>query len=322
MILADKIIASENPYHQAFKGDVLMAPKFRLAPDAVKAAFQVQTSKPSSVIAAMDFCRTPYPKIWLEWGQKDTVDAGRNQRAYPMQDARPGSVGMLLDMDEAGRKGTMSLAWDWAGRNWVRLSPLAIDMDVDRMDTITLADFRARVVLDRLTNGKELDRVYDSYTRTDEQLSHMAMSESQVEFIKSPYYPPNYLDDVTDDSWQGAMADWYGEIGLVQSALILLNCRNCVEAEQVELVKLNRARTRAGKPPIAEHRVIKLHFRKRQAEAMARQGMTKAEIQRHLVSGHYKLRKRRDGTARPFWWNPHIRGNRGIVRVPEYAVAE
>ena len=227
---------------------------------------------------------------------------------------------MLLDMDEEGRKGVLSLAWDWSGRDWVRLSPLAINLDVDRMDTVSLADFRSRVVLDRLTNGKQFDRVYDLYTRSDEELSHMAMSESQVEFIKSPYYPPNWLDNVTDDSWEGAMADWYGEIGLVQSALILLNCSNCVETSAADLSKLNRARIKRGKPAFAEHRVIKLHFRKRQAEAMARKGMTNAEIRRHLVSGHYKLRKRRDGTARPFWWSPHLRGYIGIARVPDYEV--
>lgn len=320
MILADKIIASESPQLQTFKGDVLMVPKYRLTADAVKAAFQVQTAKPSSVIAAMEFCRTPYPKIWIEWGQADTVDAGRNQKAYPMQDARPGSVGILLDMDETGRKGVLSLAWDWEKRNWVRLSPLAIDLDVERMDTVSLADFRSRVVLDRLTNGNQLDRVYDLYTRSDDEMSHMAMSESQVQFIKSPYYPPNYLDDVTDESWAGACADWYGEIGLVQSALILMNCRNCVETEAVDLIRLNRARAKNGKPALAEHHVIKLHFRKRQAEAMARKGMTNSEIKRHLVSGHYKLRKRRDGTARPFWWSPHLRGYIGVARVPDYEV--
>jgi hypothetical protein len=53
------------------------------------------------------------------------------------------------------------------------------------------------------------------------------------------------------------------------------------------------------------------------------QGVSEGEIRAHMVRGHFKVRRRQDGTAGIYWWSSHLRGrlDHGFVD-KSYAVVD
>jgi hypothetical protein len=98
----------------------------------------------------------------------------------------------------------------------------------------------------------------------------------------------------------------------------MLNTRNAIEETVADQSKLNRARAKQGKPPLADYRIMTLKLsaaRRRAAEAA---GMSEQEMRMHWCRGHFKVR--RTGV---FWWSPHIRGRQApLLHRQHYQVSE
>jgi hypothetical protein len=93
----------------------------------------------------------------------------------------------------------------------------------------------------------------------------------------------------------------------VLPALILLACRNAVDVEVVPAPdKLNKQRSKKGKPPLVEHRVVRMHLSPARKRAYAASGGSGTAASRGtVVMGHFKVRK-----SGVYWWQPHARGGR------------
>ena len=93
--------------------------------------------------------------------------------------------------------------------------------------------------------------------------------------------------------------------------LILLNCRNAVEAPETPAPeKLNRQRAKKGKPPLPAHRTIRVSLTAGAARhaGVDRAGasMDRRSPRGGLVTGHFKVR-----ATGVYWWSPHWRGRSG-----------
>jgi hypothetical protein len=110
------------------------------------------------------------------------------------------------------------------------------------------------------------------------------------------------------------IVDWSGEAVYLLGALALLNTVNVIEMERVDRGKLNKARARNGKPPLAEHRVLKIHPRIRRHMVGDSSAHGHRELRATLVRGHWKAR--RTGV---FFWRPYARG-RGVPVDKTYLV--
>lgn len=108
------------------------------------------------------------------------------------------------------------------------------------------------------------------------------------------------MNAVTRQQFASLNADWDGEIFFVVAVLLLLNVRSYVQVEVPEVSKRMARRKRPKRLPFSE---IKLLLPAHQLERAAEQGVTKAEIRRHLVRGHFKIRK-----TGVYWWSHHPRG--------------
>jgi len=116
------------------------------------------------------------------------------------------------------------------------------------------------------------------------------------------------------------------------SALLLLSCKNI----QTEIVpapaKLNKKRAKTGKPPVQEHRVLRLVLPKKKGAKPKGQGGAGGGggwVQKpSFCSGHFKsytaeapLFGRLTGR---YWWEPHVRGGESeLGKIPakrEYVV--
>src|SRR6185295_2908196 len=106
--------------------------------------------------------------------------------------------------------------------------------------------------------------------------------------------------------------------------LAMLNSRNCVEREPVDLSRLNKARGKRGKQPLMSYTKTKLVLSRARARAADAQGISREAARQHLVRGHFKIRPpgKKGGGGGVFWWAPVLRGDvvKGEVERVEYEV--
>ena len=109
------------------------------------------------------------------------------------------------------------------------------------------------------------------------------------------------------------------ELSALNMALMLLGCKNIVTETVEPAPKLNKARKKKDKVPVASYRVLRLVLpQSRSARADAPESKKKG-VSLHLVHGHFKTY----GKDAPlfgritgrFWWQPSLRGkkSKGVV---------
>jgi hypothetical protein len=104
-------------------------------------------------------------------------------------------------------------------------------------------------------------------------------------------------------------SDWGGEIQYLIALLGLLNSRNVAEHHEVDNSAYNKKRTKQGKSPLSSHTLLKIRAIHRHSFTRpGRPPSSSEEIRKHFVVGHWKTRK-----TGLFWWNPFMRGKRGLV---------
>jgi hypothetical protein len=110
--------------------------------------------------------------------------------------------------------------------------------------------------------------------------------------------------------------DVLGEMSFAQAFFIMLNSKNAVEMRREDLAKLNRARSKKGRPALQEFTMTALRLPSRLMRAGAGVEAAAARAARqHLVRGHFKVR-----STGIFWWSPFVRGDASQA-VPRVAYA-
>jgi hypothetical protein len=333
MILADTILAQANSPDEAgmfgaisaFAASLRPAQKFALSDEVAMACHHVGQAKPSSIATAMPFCRSPFPNTWIEWSFSAVQAAGGYDAPRPPDNMiKPVRVGALLQLDQTLQRGRMSLAWDnGRDRSGVKVSLLQCIVDWTENP--------------ELCPPWQVDHAGEQFETQKAQLSKNArlwwldkverhwMIDQERRFVPEPccFWNAFFEAAVAQGNssmlrtmLEGARADWDGEGRFIMAALIMLNSRNCVRAEPADLARLNRARLSRGKPTLAEHTVIRISLSNALARAASRPGATRASMFKHLVRGHFKVRK-----TGVFWWSPHVRGDIGTPHPAKYEIA-
>ena len=102
---------------------------------------------------------------------------------------------------------------------------------------------------------------------------------------------------------EAARNDWTGEPLYWLAAIVLMNSRNAVATEASDLERLNRARSKRGKPELLSHTICRISPRLKQRMAHDRRAEgDERTIRSHFVRGHFKTRK-----SGVFWWSPFFR---------------
>lgn len=97
----------------------------------------------------------------------------------------------------------------------------------------------------------------------------------------------------------------------ITAALALLNSRNCVSIDPCpDQWRENRSRMRQGKKKLISYSTVRLSLSAAQERQARAAGATAEELRRHIVRGHFKVR--RSGI---YWWRPFFRGNPEIGTV-------
>lgn len=288
-------------------------------PDATAMAASVSLSRPSSILAALDWVRLPHDSVWLEFVNEDLRRAMAELGSPNV--AGPNAVTRIVRSAFLMRRDGDVLVADYVhldavqGARFVDLAParLLFDLSDGRPDpagAITASDVqplvrgRMRRYLDLLTKDPSeaaasstlIERLrWEPHPEMERVMANIARSRGRQE-----------VERVLVAQAEEAMRLFKT---LAIPALILLNCRNAVRPEVVTPdVKLNKARTKRGREPLVVHRVVKVSLSPKR-KVSAHVGETAATARRGtLVNGHFKVR-----SSGVYWWTPHARRGYGAV---------
>jgi len=301
------------------------AQKIVLSRDAHLAALSVSQSTDRALLTGLDLCRWPYKNLWIEWepnresNQSGLSDFdqrnGRSEQEKPI----PDRVGVLIECNGSDLQ-TGNMTWVWSHQQHGCTTGLLGGM----------FDFREF--------GNDLDQFYEQYMRAagvrdkavfpaEHEVFPMLKGQgltprkgedpsAVVEMHRRMVVMPNrHLTQTLarmaltcspqelERARLDAMGDICGEARFAMAVCLLLNSKSASFAPGPDLTKLNKARRRSGKrelQPFTQMEILPMRSQRRAAEAA---GMSAAEIRRHLVRGHFKIR--RTGI---YWWSPFLRG--------------
>jgi hypothetical protein len=287
-VLADDIVADRclgvtfGPDFVACQRRIAAATRFVLAADFALAADGLVENVPELEKIA-PFCRLPYPATWLELAHLDRHHWRGAPLHYPGLQRRPIRVGFLLEATAA------NLASWRATMFWSLHDP----------PSNSAPNNASLIVIDY---------------RTDQPFAELSdlVAVDVADFSDGVFTGDR---DVDDGLIALSRSDWAGEIKFIFAALGLLNARNVVERQRVDLTRLNRARVRSGKPPFLAREVLKIRALHRPSLAPSGSRAEAADVRSHFVRGHFKTR--RSGV---FWWGPHVRGRVGGAVDRDYEV--
>ncbi len=285
---------------------IARAARFRVDKEVLFAASFISSTMPSSLVRGLPLCRLPYPDTWFEYCGADLA------RALDRDNEAPHRIGLLCESQPSTPlELTVSLFWQHKRKDAKpELSPfsMAIDLrpeldisaslksgsptpaapvDVLRKQLLASNQPRDRAI------GQDIDEVHATFSLRKRVLFNL----SRYGDLAKP--PSKYLSGwLNNKQRSGGMA----EAGLFLGILMLINTRNGTRQEPCDLGKLNAARAKRRSFPLLDYSTITLHL-DRHSREFPRAGDSHADLEAHLVRGHFKVR--RTGI---FWWSPHVRG--------------
>ena len=254
-----------------------------LTPEVAAAATRIAWEQRPMLARAIAHLRVPYPHWWVEWPYNQClgvlVECGCPTQVSPGK-VQPSNVGLLIEADETGRRGTMHIAW----RNSTgscRFALCALDFDFDGFDETAGG---VRFVLG------DVDRAITDHFR----------------MRIDPFYAVNASIP------RQAIADTTQEILPFLAILTLLSAPRATEEVPADLAGINKARAKRRRRLLLDHCEVRWHLSKIQANRHATgSGGVRRPPRFHWVSGHIRI----TNSGQIVWITPHTRGDAARGRI-------
>jgi hypothetical protein len=282
------------------------AVKFNLTPEFSQIADALATDY-TQISKALEFCRLPYPEIWIEFPQsgRPHFNEGDNPKAWQ---ARPERVGFLLKATRPDMSAFKAHMF-WTLRSPVTnqlercVSFLAIQFDMTNRD-------KDRASQEEVTSNAPHHSMWWLKAKIEDRKRLINVVQACEPDYFSPLFHSNVDRATSITLWTMANQDWAGETQFLESMLALLNCRNVHQTEYVDHTQFNKKRASRGKPPLLSYHIVKIHAHHIQRATGNSQSTDHRALRQHFVIGHFK--NRRTGL---FFWRPFTRGDRSRGRV-------
>lgn len=357
-MLADYITAARRTIYDiggtmsSIGHGVEQAERFVVSDDTALACLELMRSRPSSLIKALPLCRLPFKRIWVET-RGGFADENTRGGVAPVPELQGSLVESIGD-----QTGLITVTWVHKHRelgnlsNAVNCSPFSIYFDWREDGDVCEVVRSMHRKIAKVIDSRLIDRIIKT---SEEKWLVPARDEDRVEFMKHRSWWGKYATDkrevaalreherhmlpglcphaanMLDMIGRGApttdfvklLKNWEldieGEGPFVEFFLAMLNSRNCIEREPVDMGRLNKARARRHKPPLHDYTNIKLVMSRARKRAADAQGISRETARWHLVRGHFKVR--RTGV---YWWSDFTRGDpsKGGIHREKYEVAQ
>jgi len=258
-------------------------------------AFQEKAKEePLFLGACGEHIRLPYKSCWFEFEDKSFIP--NETQAVPKR-------GLLVNELKPHLIFVIILNWTQEWQRWA-LNPQLYMVSIGRSfgEDPVLRKAIAEIILSR---GGSID-VVNSY-------------------MPGNIYPMPTILTMTPDASVEMAKDDQRDLFVLNSALMLLSCKNIVTEDHLPSAKLNKKRNKNNKQELFTYKTLLL---KLPADKSGRTGIQSSSDEKHkihLCRGHFKhysddapLFGRYTGL---YWWDAHLRGdkNEGLI-VKDYAV--
>lgn len=297
------------------------AEKFVLDPQASVMAAGVAMSRPSSILAALDFARLPFDPFWIEFANADARQAMASLGS-PLKPT--GDRGITIERSgflirSEGESLVVEYVYTLRTETGIRSldqSPVRARFSLKGMSEGSRAMLELLAPVDRdvpkIATGKVQDHIRMLHTSPAEAAADLELRARYVTSLNPAVAQvrKNVValhGEAHVDSLERRQGEEMYRLFTLQAlpALILLNCRNAVAPERVPAPeRLNRQRAKKGRPPVPEHVLVKIHLSPERRLARQAAGGGRAAARGGLVIGHFKVRK-----SGVWWWSPHWRGS-------------
>lgn len=303
--------------HEQFQGIAnLLQPAVRyvIEPEVVEASCNVALSRPSSLKQAVSVLRVPHPVMWMEWQESSRDLIRKRLNLAKSGQPIPKRCGFLLLSDASGRTGKCYWVWSHEGEAFgrnrevptVAFWGVEFDFDVIGRRPEVREKARASVNQEILGRWEHEPAEQEAWLDIGDACYFLAAPGSET-FGRTM---ERYMDKTSGDMLMAQYKqDIAGEFAQVVSLLIMLQAKNGVTSRPGDdLARLNRKRTKQGKPPLLDHVVVNMRLSAGERKEAGRGGaVTLSSARRaHLVMGHYVTR----GNPKPviYWRRAHVRG--------------
>jgi hypothetical protein len=298
------------------------AQKFVLTPEFAAVAEELADDY-TGLVRIFERCRLPYPDVWFEVAQADRPRFSAANMHAPQVQVKPKKVGFLLTATREDLSAWKAhLYWNFEGMPAGSSCSTALLATVYDM-THPLHHYTelGTSIEDDPIHQRDLQfgpikiqqfGQHEGWVRsgTDVRLAmvnHTDLTTADHHYVLPGLatMSPQQRKELSEISRVLARADWAGEAAYLLAVIGLLNARNAVEMEPVDLSKLNRARLKNDKRPLFEHKLLKIARRVHKRVYPDGKGHADhAPMREHFVRSHWKHRK-----TGIFFWRPFVRGD-------------
>jgi hypothetical protein len=315
------------------------AQRFVFSETALTACEKLSKSRPSSLLEATKFCRIPFQTTWFEWSTGNDTRTLKMDHWNPELDVEaPVRMGFLAEcLDETYRRFGLTLVWAHSPSSSLFAKALRQENGATAKDVrakigypVEISSIGYVINWDRdwpLTINPPAEPIpRGSYTKFSTNKTEMEAMR-QLNRNRIPTFTPyteKFCETVRkanhsqfDRMMKASSQDWEGEYQKIIAIICMMNSRNCVSTEKVELSKFNKARNAGNKKPFLSYSSVEINLSRNDARRAESANASPSEIRQHIVMGHFKVRK-----GGVFWWNPFLRGDAtlGEVRRTHYSV--
>jgi hypothetical protein len=293
----------ELPSASRFRDQIRECPlRYVLSDELVRCATQLAYAEGDRLSSCLDLIHIPACFLWIEWSDAPRRDTLKAIPTLELRaDASTGRAGALVKAAPDCRSGSIRTFWS-AQDDRAYLSPMVTAFDLD-------GPLEAPIRSDPAVWQGDTVLQMDGEPAIQELLEHLRFNYDE-EWARY-YHARCRSAELRATVLRNNLGCCAFDGPMLMAFFLLLSSRDLLPRHEVRHERLNRARDRAGKPPLLEHIEVSAPLDRPPMKASTRFGESSRSSPRlHHVRGHIVRR----GSA-VFWRSPHLRGSARLGQV-------
>jgi hypothetical protein len=276
--------------------------RYVLSDELARCATQLAYAEGDRLSGCLDLIHVPSQALWIEWSEPPRLEALREIPSLQVTIKRGAKrAGVLVRSAPDCRSGTIRTFWSTETER-VLLSPMITMFNLDDSRRVPPQQmpysWRGNAFL-----------CMEEEPAINEILRHL---QFQLDDRWAQYYEDRCLDAALKEQvLRVNLGHCAFNAPMILAFTLLLGARDLLPRQIIDHARLNRARRKAGKPPLLEHIEVTAPIDQPSLQTQSTTGASSRLSPRlHHVRGHLV---RRDSTV--FWRSPHLRGSGRLGRI-------